>query len=72
MKFKALITMALLGATATLSLAQLQAVISKNEILIGTIQDLSGPLAGYGKQARNGMLLVEDSAARSPRACTPP
>ena len=62
MKFKALITMALLGATATLSLAQLQAVISKNEILIGTIQDLSGPLAGYGKQARNGMLLVEDSA----------
>ncbi len=31
--------------------------VSKNEILIGTIQDMSGPLAGYGKQARNGMLL---------------
>jgi branched-chain amino acid transport system substrate-binding protein len=25
--------------------------------VVGTIQDLSGPLAGYGKQARNGMLL---------------
>ena len=34
--------------------------VSKTEILIGTIQDLSGPLAGYGKQARNGMLLRVD------------
>ncbi|HEY0663299.1 MAG TPA: ABC transporter substrate-binding protein, partial [Thiobacillaceae bacterium] len=34
--------------------------VSKNEILIGTIQDLSGPLAGYGKQARNGMQLRID------------
>ena len=32
--------------------------ISKDEILIGTIQDLSGPLAGYGKQARNGMQMA--------------
>jgi len=31
--------------------------VSKTEILVGTIQDMSGPLAGYGKQARNGMLL---------------
>ncbi|WP_326543447.1 ABC transporter substrate-binding protein [Pseudorhodoferax sp.] len=31
--------------------------VSKTEVLIGTIQDMSGPLAGYGKQARNGMLL---------------
>ncbi len=31
--------------------------VSKAEVLIGTIQDMSGPLAGYGKQARNGMLL---------------
>ena len=57
MKLKTLVTLALLGATSTLALAQLQQGISKNEILIGTIQDLSGPLAGYGKQARNGMLL---------------
>ena len=39
--------------------AQTQGV-SKTEILVGTIQDLSGPLAGYGKQARNGMLLRID------------
>ena len=29
--------------------------VSKDLILIGTIQDLSGPLAGYGKAVRNGM-----------------
>ncbi|OYT91534.1 MAG: ABC transporter substrate-binding protein [Burkholderiales bacterium PBB3] len=38
--------------------ASAQQGISKDEILVGTIQDLSGPLAGYGKQARNGMLLA--------------
>jgi branched-chain amino acid transport system substrate-binding protein len=31
--------------------------VSKSEIVIGTIQDLSGPIAGLGKQARNGMVL---------------
>ena len=36
--------------------------VSKTEILVGTIQDLSGPLAGYGKQARNGMQLRVDEA----------
>ena len=34
--------------------------VSKNEILIGSIQDLSGPIAGFGKQARNGMQLRVD------------
>ncbi|GAA4343724.1 ABC transporter substrate-binding protein [Variovorax defluvii] len=34
--------------------------VTKDEIRIGTIQDLSGPLAGYGKQARNGMQLRVD------------
>ena len=34
--------------------AQTQGV-SKNEIVIGTIQDLSGPVAGMGKPGRNGM-----------------
>ncbi|HVE55163.1 MAG TPA: ABC transporter substrate-binding protein [Ramlibacter sp.] len=42
-----------LGCSSALA----QQGVSKNEILIGTIQDMSGPLAGYGKQARNGMLL---------------
>ncbi|WP_296449380.1 ABC transporter substrate-binding protein [Rhodoferax sp. UBA5149] len=56
MKLKHSLIFAILAAASTLSTAQQQG-ISKNEILIGTIQDLSGPLAGYGKQARNGMLL---------------
>lgn len=56
MKFKPSLTFSILAAVTTLSMAQQQG-ISKNEILLGTIQDLSGPLAGYGKQARNGMLL---------------
>ena len=34
--------------------------VSKSEITLGTIQDLSGPLAGYGKAARNGMQLRID------------
>ena len=36
--------------------------VSKTEITIGSIQDLSGPLAGYGKQIRNGMLLRIEEA----------
>lgn len=47
----------LTGALASqVSQAQQQGV-TKNEILVGTIQDLSGPLAGYGKDLRNGMNL---------------
>ena len=45
---------------ATPALAAEQQGVSKNEIVIGTIQDLSGPLAGYGKQSRNGMQLRID------------
>ena len=48
--------LALLAGVA--GIANAQQGISKDEILVGTIQDLSGPLAGYGKQARNGMLLA--------------
>ncbi len=52
-------------ALATLALAATTAVcaqqgVSKTEIVVGTIQDLSGPLAGYGKQDRNGMQLRVD------------
>ena len=42
------------------TLAAEQQGVSKNEIVIGTIQDLSGPLAGYGKQSRSGMQLRID------------
>ncbi len=48
--------LALVGGAAV---AQSQGV-SKGEILIGSIQDLSGPIAGFGKQARNGMILAVD------------
>jgi branched-chain amino acid transport system substrate-binding protein len=59
MKFKMIVA---LGALAFGASAQAQTVqgVSKTEVLIGTIQDMSGPLAGYGKQARNGMLLRID------------
>ncbi len=31
--------------------------VSKTEITLGSIQDLSGPIAGFGKAIRNGMML---------------
>ncbi len=48
-----------LAAGATLAVAQSQGV-TKDEILIGSIQDLSGPISGGGKAARQGMLLRVD------------
>ncbi|MCB1994700.1 MAG: ABC transporter substrate-binding protein, partial [Rhodoferax sp.] len=53
----------LIAAAAALAVgstwAQTQGV-SKNEIMLGSIQDLSGPIAGFGKQVRLGMLLAVD------------
>ena len=52
--------LAIATATVTsMALAQSQGV-SKNEIVIGSIQDLSGPIAGFGKQVRLGMMLRVD------------
>ncbi|OGB17669.1 MAG: ABC transporter substrate-binding protein [Burkholderiales bacterium RIFCSPLOWO2_12_67_14] len=48
--------LALTGGTA---LAQSQGV-SKDQIVLGSIQDLSGPIAGFGKQVRLGMMLRVD------------
>ncbi len=50
---------AVLTLAAGLAQAQSQGV-SKDEIVVGTIQDLSGPLAGFGKQIRLGMNLRID------------
>ena len=36
--------------------------VTKSEIVLGTIQDLSGPLAAYGKQIRMGMQMRVDEA----------
>ena len=59
MKIPAIVTLALAVLGSNLTQAQTQGV-SKSEIVLGTIQDLSGPLAGYGKQARLGMMLRVD------------
>ncbi|NBW44297.1 MAG: ABC transporter substrate-binding protein [Betaproteobacteria bacterium] len=47
------------AASAQTSSVPVQGV-TKDEILLGSIQDLSGPLAGYGKQSRAGMQLAVD------------
>lgn len=52
------LALAALALTSTQTMAQQG--ISKDEITLGSIQDLSGPLAGFGKQARLGMMLAVD------------
>ncbi|WP_439572022.1 ABC transporter substrate-binding protein [Phreatobacter sp.] len=47
------------GLVAGPALAQTQGV-SDNQIVIGSIQDLSGPVAAYGKQTRNGLQMYFD------------
>jgi len=42
--------------------AQTAQGVTKDEVVIGTIQDLSGPIAAYGKQLRNGMQMRVDEA----------
>jgi branched-chain amino acid transport system substrate-binding protein len=59
MKINQALTLAGIALTATLSIAQTQGV-SKTEITLGSIQDLSGPIAGFSKQARLGMMLAVD------------
>ena len=49
-----------LALLAPLAQAQAPQGVSKTEITLGSIQDLSGPLAGFGKQVRMGILLAVD------------
>ena len=58
MKLKSLGLLTTLALSATL--ANAQQGVSKTEITLGSIQDLSGPIAGFGKQARLGMMLRVD------------
>ncbi len=51
---------ALLALAGSSALAQATQGVSKTEIVLGSIQDLSGPIAGFGKQVRQGMLLRVD------------
>ena len=50
----------ILVAALIANAAMAQQGVTKNEILIGTIQDMSGPLASFGKQAKYGMQLRID------------
>jgi len=60
MKF--LPTICLWVASTSMGIAHAQPTqgVTKTEVLVGTIQDLSGPLAGYGKHVRAGMQLRFD------------
>ena len=61
MKYRLLALAAILAVGTSAALAQSQGV-SKTEITLGSIQDLSGPIAGFGKQVRLGMMLRVDEA----------
>jgi branched-chain amino acid transport system substrate-binding protein len=58
MKFRSALTLTALALSAGACLAQQG--VSKTEITLGSIQDLSGPAVSLGKQARLGMLLRVD------------
>ncbi len=63
MKLKTAAALVALSLASSLALAQKATPtqgVSKNEILIGSIQDLSGPIAAFGKQVRFGMQLRVD------------
>ncbi|MDP3760121.1 MAG: ABC transporter substrate-binding protein [Ramlibacter sp.] len=61
MKLKTAAALATLALGTSLATAQnSNQGVSKDEITLGSIQDLSGPIAGFGKQVRLGMLLRVD------------
>ncbi|MBY0408826.1 MAG: ABC transporter substrate-binding protein [Burkholderiaceae bacterium] len=53
---------ALAFTLGTSGAAMAQQGVTKDTITLGSIQDLSGPLAGFGKQVRLGMMLRVDEA----------
>ncbi len=55
---KSMLTLVSALAISTAALAQQG--VGKDTLTVGSIQDLSGPLAGFGKQVRMGMLLAVD------------
>lgn len=61
MNFHAAAALAALALAPGLAAAQNASQgVGRNEIVIGSIQDLSGPIAGFGKQVRYGMMLRVD------------
>ena len=53
------VALAATALAASTAFAQQQGV-TKDEIVLGSIQDLSGPIAAFGKQVRLGMMLRAD------------
>ena len=63
MKFNCTLVLASMAMVSSLAQAQSNPApqgVSATEITLGSIQDLSGPIAGFGKQARLGMMLAVD------------
>ncbi|MES2632251.1 MAG: ABC transporter substrate-binding protein [Pseudomonadota bacterium] len=61
MKIRTAATLAVMALGASVATAQnSNQGVSKTEITLGSIQDLSGPIAGFGKQVRLGMMLRVD------------
>ena len=58
MTFKPTAALAVLALASGLAGAQnANQGVNKGELVLGSIQDLSGPIAGVGKQVRLGMML---------------
>ena len=57
---KIALTMTLAAIAFSANVHGAQQGVTDTEILLGSIQDLSGPLAGFGKQDRLGMMLAVD------------
>ena len=62
MKFHHIAALAIVAMAGGAAQAQPSQGVSKDTITLGSIQDLSGPLAGFGKQVRLGMMLRVDEA----------
>lgn len=62
MKLRNIAALALAVCTTGAALAQAQQGVTSDTITLGTIQDFSGPLAGWGKEVRQGMMLRLDEA----------
>jgi branched-chain amino acid transport system substrate-binding protein len=60
MRLHHIATLALVAAAGASAQAQPSQGVTKDTITLGSIQDLSGPLAGFGKQVRLGMMLRVD------------
>ena len=62
MKLRHLATLAFALGTTGAAMAQAQQGVTHDTVTVGTIQDFSGPLAGWGKEVRQGMMLRVDEA----------